>query len=103
MFGLFLRNIMVIDILGMIDCGKVLVRVLNIGDEDMWLKFKSRIGMFYKVDVIWFINDEYDIDIYEIDVVICKISIKILDDILILDDYNDYLKVKMGDVIFIED
>lgn len=102
-FGSLPRNIMVIDTLGTIDCGKVPVRVLNIGDEDTWLKPKSRIGTLHKVDVIRSTNDEYDIDIQETEVVIRKISTKTSDDIPISDDYNDHLKVKMGDVILTED
>lgn len=102
-FGSLPRNIMVIDTLGTIDCGKVPVRVLNIGDEDTWLKPKSRIGTLHKVDVIRSTNDEYDIDIHETEVVIRKISTKTSDDIPISDDYNDHLKVKMGDVILTED
>lgn len=93
---------MVIDTLGTIDCGKVPVTVLNIGDEDTWLKPKSRIGTLHKVDVIRSTKDEYDIDIHETDVVIRKISTKTSDDIPISDDYNDHLKVKMGDVILTE-
>lgn len=66
---------MIIDTLGTIDCGEILIRVLNIGDEDTWLKPKSRIGTVHKVDATRSTN-EYDIDIQETEVVICKISTK---------------------------
>lgn len=62
---------------------------------------RAEFGRFTKY-VIRSTNDEYDIDIQETEVVIRKISTKASDDIPISNDYNDHLKVKMGDVIITE-
>lgn len=40
-----------IDIYVDVENGKILVRVVNIGDEDVWLNLKFRFGIFYDVEV----------------------------------------------------
>ena len=67
---------MVIDTLGNVESGKIPVRVINIGDEDVWLKPKSRIGTLHKVEIVKSTDDEYDIDIHEKNVYIHKINIE---------------------------
>ena len=45
------RNIMVIDNYADLECGNTPVRVVNIGDDDVWLNPKSRIGILHEADV----------------------------------------------------
>lgn len=56
------RNISVIDTLSEVKNGKIPVRVLNLGNEDIWLKPKSRIGTLHKVEIVKSTEDHYDID-----------------------------------------
>lgn len=42
---------LLIDIYVDVENGKILVRVVNIGDEDVWLNLKFRFGIFYDVEV----------------------------------------------------
>ena len=56
------------------ECGEIPVRIINIGDEDVWLKPKSRIGTLHKVEVVRSIDDEYDVSIENREVLIRKIG-----------------------------
>lgn len=56
------RNISVIDTLSEVKNGKIPVRVLNLGNEDIWLKPKSRIGTLHKVEIVKSTEDHCDID-----------------------------------------
>ena len=94
--GSLSRNIMVIDTLGKVESGKIPVRVINIGDEDIWLKPKSRIGTLHKVDVVKSTDDEYDIGIEEKEVYIRKINIETASSTSNIQD-NTNLKFKLGD------
>ena len=49
--GTLPRNIMVIDTYADVECGNIPVRVVNIGDDDVWLNPKTRIGVLHEADV----------------------------------------------------
>ena len=90
------RNIMVIDTLGKVESGKIPVRVINIGDEDIWLKPKSWIGTLHKVDVVKSTDDEYNIDVEEKEVYIRKINTETASSTSHFQE-NTNLKFKLGD------
>jgi len=46
------RNIMVIDSYSEVDNGKVMLRVINLGQEDVWLNPKSRLGTVHEADIV---------------------------------------------------
>lgn len=46
------KNIVVVDTYGEVQDGRVSVRVVNLGTEDVWLEPKSRLGTAHSVDVV---------------------------------------------------
>ena len=71
------RNIMVIDTVANVENGKIPVRVLNIGPEDVWLEPKSRLGTMQSAEILKSTDDEYAVDIDQKEVTIRKITAKI--------------------------
>ena len=71
------RNIMVIDTVADVENGKIPVRVLNIGPEDVWLEPKSRLGTMQSAEILKSTDDEYAVDIDQKEVTIRKITAKI--------------------------
>ena len=68
------KNIMVIDTVANVENGKVPVRVLNIGPEDVWLEPKSRLGTLQLAEILKSTDDEYTMDINQTEVSIRKIT-----------------------------
>lgn len=87
------RNVMVIDTFAKVENGKIPVRVINLGTEDIWLKPKSRIGTLHEVDVIRSTDDEYDVNVDEKTVFVHKISSSTEQ----VDNVMPNLKFKLGD------
>ena len=71
------RNIMVIDTVADVENGKIPMRVLNIGPEDVWLEPKSRLGTMQSAEILKSTDDEYAVDIDQKEVIIRKITAKI--------------------------
>lgn len=68
------RNVMVIDTLGVVDNGRIPVRIINIGHEDVWIQPKSRIGTLHLVDILKSTEDEYVVDIEKSEINIRRVS-----------------------------
>ena len=68
------KNIMVIDTVANVENGKVPVRVLNIGPEDVWLEPKSRLGTLQSAEILKSTDDEYTVEINQTEVSIRKIT-----------------------------
>lgn len=50
-YGTLPKNTLLMDAYADIEKGKIPVRVVNIGDKDVWLNPKSRIGILHDVEV----------------------------------------------------
>lgn len=50
-YGTLPKNTLLIDTYADVENGKIPVRVVNIGDEDVWLNPKSRLGILHDVEV----------------------------------------------------
>ena len=67
------RNIMVIDTIANVEQGKIPIRVLNIGPEDVWLEPKTRLGTLQSAEVIRSSDDEFRVEFTSTEVSIRKI------------------------------
>lgn len=97
--GALPRNISVIDTFSNVSNGKVLVRVINIGNEDVWLRSKSRIGTLHRVNLVRSTDDNYNIEVTEKEVVIRKMTV---DRQEVNTNMKSDLKLNVGDVNFTE-
>ena len=66
------RNIIVVDTFAKLVNGRVPVRVVNLGQEDVWLEPKSRLGLAHFVDVVreHFDGPQYTVDAEDSEIVV---------------------------------
>ena len=64
-YGNLPRNVMVIDSYTEIENGKVPVRVINLGKEDVWLNPKSRLGTVHEAEIAESLESTVQIDVHD--------------------------------------
>lgn len=96
--GALPRNISVIDTLSNVCNGKVFVRVVNMGSEDVWLKAKSRIGTLLSVDSVRSTSDNYDVEFTDKEVVVRKMTVDKCEQ-----NVKSDIKLNINDVEFSEE
>ena len=97
------KNLLIVDTLAQVENGKIAVKVVNIGHEDVWLTPKSRIGVAQEAEVIQSSADEYTVDIGETELQIRRVNVlRDLDSGIQTDTSKqfDMLKLDIGEVDF---
>ena len=100
------KNLMIIDTMAKVENGKIPVKVVNIGHEDVWLTPKSRIGVAQEAEVIQSSADEYTVDISETELYIRRVDVLRGQERDVEKDSSqllDTLKLDIGEVDFTGD
>lgn len=76
--GALPRNILVVDTYADVERGCLPVRVVKIGDEDVWLHAKGRIGILQDAEVLQRLGTNYEIGVtmQELQVTVCEIDVE---------------------------
>ena len=69
------KNLLIVDTIAQVENGKIPVKVVNIGPEDVWLTPKCRIGVAQEAEVIQSSADEYTVDISETELYIRRVDV----------------------------
>lgn len=69
------RNILVVDTVSVVESGRIPVRMLNIGEEDVWIQPKTRIGTLHQIEILKSSDQEYTVDIEPTELNIRSVSV----------------------------
>ena len=100
------KNLLIVDTIAQVENGKIPVKVVNIGPEDVWLTPKCRIGVAQEAEVIQSSADEYTVDISETELYIRRIDVLRGQERDVEKDSShllDRLKLDIGEVDFTGD
>lgn len=70
---------MVVDTVSNVENGRIHVRILNIGVEDIWIQPKTQIGTgtLHHTEILKSSDQEYTVDIEPTEINICRVSVLI--------------------------